>query len=138
MLLLGRALQGVGSAGALIITKVVLADKVSLKENAKNNTLFTLVAGVGYGIGPVVGGYLTEVSWRWCFIINIPIAVVGIAIIHFVLRPELLGAQKITRTDGGSEVELPQTFKARILTIDFGGQFLFLFGIGLFILALTW
>lgn len=138
MLLLGRALQGVGSTGAMIVTKAVLADKVSLRENAKNNTLFTLVAGVGYGIGPVIGGYLTEVSWRWCFIISIPITVVGIALIHFVLRSELLGAQKITRTGGRTKVEVPQTFKAKVLTIDFGGQFLFLFGVGLFILALTW
>jgi MFS family permease len=66
MLLVGRALQGVGCAGLMIITKIVLADKVSLKENAKNNTIFTIVGGIGYGIGPVIGGYLTEASW-WVF-----------------------------------------------------------------------
>ena len=35
----------------MIPTKIMLADKVSLKENAKINTIFTLIAGVGFGVG---------------------------------------------------------------------------------------
>ncbi|KAL5350340.1 hypothetical protein ACLOAV_003907 [Pseudogymnoascus australis] len=138
MLLIGRALQGIGCAGMLITTKVVLADKVTLEENAKNNTIFTIVGGVGYGVGPVVGGYLTQVSWRWCFIINIPLGLISLILVHFVMRPELLGPQEITRVDGVTDVNIEQTFKARLLTIDFGGQILFLFGLGLLVLALTW
>ncbi|TVY20769.1 Efflux pump FUS6 [Lachnellula arida] len=138
MLLVGRAFQGLGCSGLLIITKIVLADKVSLKENARNNTTFTIVAGIGYGVGPVIGGYLTQASWRWCFIINIPLGVLGLALAHFVMRPELLGPQEVTRTDGATDVEISQTFGARVATIDFGGQFLFLFGIGLLVLGLTW
>ncbi|OBT96626.1 hypothetical protein VE01_05293 [Pseudogymnoascus verrucosus] len=138
MLLVGRALQGIGCAGMLINTKVILADKVTLEENAKNNTIFTIVGGVGYGIGPVVGGYLTQVSWRWCFIINIPLGLIGMVLVHFVLRPELLGPQEIKRVDGVTDVNIEQTFKARLLTIDYGGQILFLFGLGLLVLALTW
>lgn len=138
MLLVGRGLQGMGCAGCNIIVKTVLADKVSLKENARNNTIFTLVAGVAYGVGPVIGGYLTQVTWRWCFIINCPLGVLGLLLAHFVLRPELLGPRKIVRNDGVSEADVPQTFKARVLTIDLGGQFLFLFGMGLMVLALTW
>lgn len=140
MLLVGRAIQGIGCAGLNILTKVILADKVSLAENAKNNTLFTILGGTGYGIGPVIGGYLTQVSWRWCFIINIPIGVVGSVIAHFVLRPVLLGPQEITRTDGttDSQVTSKSAFITRLSTFDFGGQFLFLFGMGLLVLALTW
>lgn len=138
MFLVGRGLQGMGCAGCNIIVRTVLADKVSLKENAKNNTIFTLVAGIAYGVGPVIGGYLTAVNWRWCFIINCPVGVTALVLAHFVLRPELLGPQEIIRTDGAHEPDFPQTWKARVLTIDFGGQFLFLFGMGLLVLALTW
>lgn len=139
MLLAGRAVQGIGCAGLLIVTKVILADKVSLKDNAANNTLFTIIGAIGYGIGPVVGGYLTQASWRWCFIINIPVGLIGLVLAHFILRPELLGPQKITLPDESvSGSTLPQTFTARLSTIDFGGQFLFLFGMGLLVLALTW
>ncbi|TVY40815.1 Efflux pump [Lachnellula subtilissima] len=138
MLLVGRAFQGLGCSGLLIITKIILADKVSLKENARNNTTFTIVAGIGYGVGPVIGGYLTQASWRWCFIINVPLGILGLALAHFVLRPELLGPQKVTRTNGPTDVEVSQTFRAKVATIDFVGQFLFLFGIGLLVLSLTW
>jgi MFS family permease len=45
MLLAGRGLEGVGSSGLMIMIDIILADKVSLSENAKNNTIFTLVHG---------------------------------------------------------------------------------------------
>ncbi|KAL1970568.1 hypothetical protein VTN77DRAFT_4212 [Rasamsonia byssochlamydoides] len=56
MLLLGRALQGTSSAGIMNIIMIILADKVSLKENAKNNTIFVFVSGASYSVGPVIGG----------------------------------------------------------------------------------
>ena len=62
MLLLGRAIQGLSAAGIMNIIKIVLADKVSLEDNAKNNTIFSLVAGISYSVGPVIGGYLTNVG----------------------------------------------------------------------------
>lgn len=138
MLLIGRALQGAGCAGLLIVTKIILADKVSLEENAKNNTIFTFVGGVGFGLGPVIGGYLTQANWRYCFIITIPISVVGIILSYVVLRSELLGPQKVRRIDGNETVEIPQSFAAKVSTIDFGGQVLFISALGLLILALTW
>ncbi|KAH8431739.1 putative MFS multidrug transporter [Aspergillus melleus] len=61
MLLLGRALQGASSAGLMNIIMIILADRVSLRVTAKNNSLFTMVGGVGYAVGPVIGGYLTDV-----------------------------------------------------------------------------
>lgn len=56
MLLLGRGLQGVGCAGLAVIIKVILADKVSLEEHATNWTVFSLIAGCSYGLGPIIGG----------------------------------------------------------------------------------
>ena len=56
VLLLGRAIQGLGCAGISVAVRVVLADKVSLEENAKNWSIFTITAGVSYGVGPVIGG----------------------------------------------------------------------------------
>ena len=64
MLLLGRALQGIGSAGIANVSKIILADKTTLRDNAKNNSIFALIGGIGYSVGPVIGGYLTAVSPR--------------------------------------------------------------------------
>jgi MFS family permease len=138
MLLVGRALQGISCAGLNILTHVILSDKVSLKENAMNNTIFALVGGVGWVAGPVTGGYLTEVTWRWCFIINLPIAIIGMIFTFFLLRPRLLGPQIIPGVDDAAEMHGLVSFKIKLSTIDYGGQILFLFGMGLLVLALTW
>ncbi len=47
MLLAGRGFQGVGIVGMMTITHMVLSDKVSLKDNAANNTIFALIVGIG-------------------------------------------------------------------------------------------
>ncbi|KAI1497026.1 major facilitator superfamily domain-containing protein [Biscogniauxia marginata] len=135
--LFGRAVQGVGCAGLNTIIRVALADKVSLDENAKNWTIFTLVAGLSYGFGPAIGGALTSVSWRWCFAINLPIAVVSMVAIFFLLRDELLGPQPIPGLEA-SGARHRDRFTKRLATLDTGGQLTFLFGFGLIILAFTW
>ena len=138
VLLLGRALQGVGAAGVNISIRTILADRVSLSEYALNWTIFALVSGVGFSVGPVIGGYLTTASWRWCFAINLPIGVVAMIIVIFVLRKELQGPQPLPQLESHDMSTAPRRFIARLLTIDYGGQMLFLWGFGLLILALTW
>ncbi|GKT49949.1 efflux pump fus6 [Colletotrichum spaethianum] len=143
VLLLGRAFQGLACAGLNVLVRIILADKVSLRENAKNWSAFSFFGGVlGWGLGPVVGGnlgYITSgASWRWCFGINLPIAFVSMLIIYFVLRSELLGPQPIPQLDETTDTGRRTTFVKRLQTIDIGGQILFLFGFGLLILGLTW
>ncbi|PSR82923.1 major facilitator superfamily domain-containing protein [Coniella lustricola] len=141
-LLVGRALQGVGCAGVNICVRTILADKVSLADYSLNWSLFAIISAVGYTIGPIVGGYLTVSSWRWCFAINLPVAVVAIVAVVFILRSELLGPQPLPELQEFEGRNERGDRRARLLvrlgTIDFVGQLLFLFGLGLFILALTW
>lgn len=146
VLLLGRGFQGVACAGISVLVRTIISDKVSLQENAKNWSFFAATGGCSYAIGPVVGGYLTSTSWRWCFAINLPICVLGIIIVFVILRKELVGPQPLagvdddgmaTTTTTASKIAGP-TILRRLMTIDIGGQFLFLFGFGLTILAFTW
>ncbi|ERT00109.1 hypothetical protein HMPREF1624_03478 [Sporothrix schenckii ATCC 58251] len=172
VLLLGRAIQGLGCAGLNVVVRVILLDRVSLRENAKNWSIFSFTAGMSYGVGPVVGGALTNVNWRWCFAVNLPICVAALALIYIILRPELLGPQTQehssnsplpeatagrSRPDSSDHFEPPSVRSgpvrpcmsslptrlstpiiSRIASIDIGGQLLFLFGLGLLILSLTW
>ena len=55
VLLLGRALQGVACAGLDVVTRVILADKVSLRESNENWTMFSFIDGIAFGVGPVIG-----------------------------------------------------------------------------------
>lgn len=118
----------------------MLADKVSLQENAKNNTVFTIVIGTSNSIGPVIGGYLTTLTWRWVFILNIPLYAIGLVILHLVTRPLLAGPQDIHKngTDSSGDLLRSATLRRRLSTVDSGGQIFFLGGIGLLVLALTW
>ncbi|KAF3766932.1 MFS general substrate transporter [Cryphonectria parasitica EP155] len=148
-LLVGRAVQGVGAAGVNICVRTILADKVSLADYALNWTLFAVISAVGYTVGPVIGGYLTEDTWRWCFAINLPVAALAVVSVLLILRKELLGPQPLPELaaaaaaasyEGGSTARGARRARllVRIGTIDFVGQLLFLFGLGLVILALTW
>ncbi|KAL4730246.1 hypothetical protein ACLX1H_002279 [Fusarium chlamydosporum] len=138
VLLLGRGFQGLAAAGLNVVVRTILADKVSLQENAKNWAIFSLVGGISYGLGPVLGGYLTKANWRWCFGINLPIAVFALVIVFFVLRKELLGPQPIPELHETNETGRRTKLDAQLKTVDFGGQILFILGFGLIILALTW
>jgi MFS family permease len=62
MLLFGCALTSVGGAGIMNLTRLVLPDNVSLEENSKSNSTFSLISGISYTIGPVIGGYLAEAN----------------------------------------------------------------------------
>ncbi|KAE8352087.1 major facilitator superfamily domain-containing protein [Aspergillus coremiiformis] len=132
MLLLGRALQGVSDAGLMNVVMIILSDKVSLKESAKTKSLFTLVGGIGYAVGPTVGGYLTDANWRYCFVISIPIAVISHILVFVLLRNELVEG---TMFKEGSRLSgiLPA-----LATVDIIGSILFIFGVGLIILATAW
>lgn len=138
VLLLGRGIQGVGAAGVNISVRTILADRVSLEDYAINWTIFVIVASGSFSIGPVIGGYLTEASWRWCFAINLPIGVLAIVVVLLLLRRELLGPQPIEELEGYSSSGRANRIRIRLSTIDYGGQMMFLCGVGLLTLSLTW
>jgi MFS family permease len=54
ILVLGRALQGVGTAGMSTCSLMILADDVSLKGKAFNTSIFHFLIGIVYVIGPLV------------------------------------------------------------------------------------
>jgi MFS family permease len=132
MLLFGRALQGVSAAGLMNMVKIVMADNVPLAEQSKNSSLFALVNGISYSVGPVIGGSLAAKNWRYCFVISIPMALLGQILIFFLLRKELVrGSHHLTGPERKS-------LSSGLSTIDYGGTLLFIFGTGLIILGTSW
>ncbi|MET0928611.1 MAG: MFS transporter [Aeromicrobium sp.] len=76
LLVVARALQGVFAAmlapAALAILSVTFSDPA---ERGKAFGIFGAVAGVGAGIGLLLGGVLTQwLSWRWCLYVNLAFA----------------------------------------------------------------
>ena len=86
-LILFRALQGCGAGGLLPLGMSVLGDLYTLEERGRMQGLLSGVWGVASIVGPVTGGYVTELfSWRWVFYLNIPFGIATAVAVGFALR----------------------------------------------------
>ncbi|CAK7566365.1 MAG: hypothetical protein SEPTF4163_004307 [Sporothrix epigloea] len=87
MLIAGRAVQGIGAGGLLTLVNIIIGDLFSARERGKYYGMIGMVWATASALGPVVGGALTSnVSWRWCFYINLPISGVALGIIFITLK----------------------------------------------------
>ncbi|MGO4442793.1 MFS transporter [Mycobacterium sp. 2YAF39] len=86
-LVTARLLQGVGAAIASPTALALIATTFP-KGPARNaaTAIFAAMTGIGSVMGLIVGGALTEVSWRWAFLINIPIGLLMIRLARRTLR----------------------------------------------------
>jgi EmrB/QacA subfamily drug resistance transporter len=78
-MLIGRTIQGFGAAMAIPSTLSILTTTFVGRARALAFGVWGAVAGATGAIGPILGGYfVTYVTWRWAFFINIPIAAVAL------------------------------------------------------------
>jgi len=76
-LVFGRAVQGIG--GSLLVPGSLAIIGASFDEARRGRAIGTWsgFTGITSALGPLLGGWLTEhASWRWVFLINLPIAVI--------------------------------------------------------------
>lgn len=79
-LVAGRAVQGLGGGGLIVLSQAIVADVVPARKRA----LYLNIMGIGWAVpmlvGPLLGGLFTDhLSWRWAFWINVPMALLSIA-----------------------------------------------------------
>ncbi|HTJ62922.1 MAG TPA: DHA2 family efflux MFS transporter permease subunit [Alphaproteobacteria bacterium] len=78
-MVLFRLMQGVFGAALVPLSQSILLDTYPRHEVGKAMGMFSMGVMVGPILGPIVGGYLTDqLSWRWCFYINVPLGIVAI------------------------------------------------------------
>src|SRR6266705_4302472 len=77
-LILGRLNQGVG--GALLVTNstAIVTDAFRKGRVGLGLGINQIAGAAGFLIGPIIGGLLTEWSWRWVFLFNVPFAIFGV------------------------------------------------------------
>src|SRR3990172_11787640 len=84
-----RVLQGVGGGMLTPVGTAMLFRAFPPAERALASAVLTIPIVVAPASGPVLGGYLVEYqSWRWIFLINIPVGVVGLLVAAAFLREE--------------------------------------------------
>jgi DHA2 family multidrug resistance protein len=76
-----RALQGVGGAFIVPLAQATLFDINPREKHGQAMALFGGGVMIGPILGPVLGGWLTDnYSWRWVFLVNLPVGIVCILI----------------------------------------------------------
>ncbi|CAI7622651.1 unnamed protein product [Penicillium crustosum] len=123
--IVGRAIAGIGSAGIFSGATVIIAQIVPLAKRPMYVGLMGSTFGISSIVGPLMGGAFTDnVTWRWCFYINLPIGGFTMVILFLFLavphKPQ------------------PCTWKQQILRLDPLGSVLFLPSVICFLLALQW
>ena len=104
VLVAARALQAVGAALIVPTSLGLLYPSFPRRQHATVVGIWAGVAAVAGSSGPPVGGLLVGVSWRWIFLINVPIGVATL-IAGFRLLPEVR-AQKGSRLPDGLSAAL--------------------------------
>ncbi len=75
VMLVGRAIQGLGSGGIFPVASAVIGDTFPPEKRGSALGLIGAVFGIAFLIGPIIGGVLLHYAgWPWLFIINLPLA----------------------------------------------------------------
>ncbi|KAJ2959840.1 hypothetical protein NQZ79_g4765 [Umbelopsis isabellina] len=124
MLIIGRAIAGIGGAGIQSMCQIIVTVVCPIQDRGLYQGLIGAAYMVGTAVGPLIGGAFTDhLTWRWAFYINLPIGVVAGVAVSFVLR---------------NQAAPGTTWKERFARIDYLGTVLLLGWVIAFLLPLSW
>jgi MFS transporter, DHA2 family, multidrug resistance protein len=94
MLIVARVMQGLGGGGLLAKAQSILFETFPRSEQAMAQGFFGAIVIAGPAIGPTLGGYLvTNVDWRWIFLVNLPVGVAALIMCTIFLAPDVPSAR---------------------------------------------
>jgi EmrB/QacA subfamily drug resistance transporter len=105
MLIGGRVLQGIGAAPMLSLSLAIVCNTFPAAQQPRALGIWAAVSAIALAIGPVVGGALIALDWRLIFWINLPVVVLGLAIV-LAVAPESTDPSAGRRVDFAGLVAL--------------------------------
>lgn len=82
-LIVFRAVQGIGAGAIQPIGMTIMGDIYSVAERAKAQAYIASVWAISALVGPTLGGVFADyVSWRWIFLVNLPLGIAALWLIH--------------------------------------------------------
>jgi EmrB/QacA subfamily drug resistance transporter len=94
-LIAARALTGIGGGAMMALAVTTIGDIFSPRQRGRWTGLIVSVFGLGSIVGPLVGGFITDhFGWRWVFLVNLPLGLIGLVLIA-VLLPKVVGRGRV-------------------------------------------
>jgi MFS transporter, DHA2 family, multidrug resistance protein len=95
-IILFRVIQGLAGGGLQPGSQGILLDSFPVEKQGMAMTLFGFAVLIAPIVGPTLGGWITDTySWRWCFLINVPVGIVALGACYALLpEPDYLVAQR--------------------------------------------
>jgi EmrB/QacA subfamily drug resistance transporter len=86
-LVIARMIQGMAGAMMAPVGRLVLLKSVPKSELVRAMSWLTIPAMLGPVLGPPIGGFITTfASWRWIFFVNVPVGILGVALVAVFIR----------------------------------------------------
>jgi EmrB/QacA subfamily drug resistance transporter len=101
LLVLARVVQGVGGGMLIPITMAMVYELFEPEERGRALGIWGVAVMAAPAIGPVLGGtVVTEIGWRWLFLVNVPIGIIGVPLALRLLRETGGGIRRQLDTAG--------------------------------------
>ncbi len=116
-----RGIQGIGAGSILAMANTIAGDIYSVEERAKIEGWLSSIWGISAILGPVLGGGLAKyLSWRWIFLINIPVGLVGGLLLILYLKEKI--TKKKHQIDYAGAVLIFLLLTVLVVFLLYGGQ----------------
>jgi EmrB/QacA subfamily drug resistance transporter len=105
-----RCAQGIGGAALLPTSLGLILTTIPQERRHQAIRLWTIVGSFGAAAGPAIGGLLVAASWRWIFIINVPVGIVA----------ALMAARLVPHVRHHQDTLIPDLFGGALLVLAVG------------------